>query len=72
MPKRPRPQIPRWYAVVHAALVPLYPISAAIGIAAAIYQIGWEDGREKWHALVWVILVPLWLRSWWTHRTNRA
>ena len=72
MPKRrPRPELTRGYAAVHAALIPLYPVSAAVGIAAAIYQVGWEDGQDRWRALVWVVLVPLWLRSWWAHRRDR-
>ena len=66
-PKRVQP-VTSW----ERSFLPLYPYAAAFGALCGVSNLLWSDGWTKLLALVWGILIPLWLSRWWAYRQGRV
>ena len=52
-------------------LAPLYPYFALFGTLCFITTLTFSEGRARLLALVWLVLVPLWLRRLAIYRSRR-
>jgi len=58
-------------AKLDRAFAPYYPLAAALGTLCFIANLTLSNGLTRLIALVWVVLVPLWIQRYRQHRNAR-
>lgn len=56
---------------IERRVAPYYPVAALFGLLFFVASLTLGEGLERWIALVWVVLVPLWISRYNVYRASR-